>query len=55
MFYQFGFSLYLYSIHILFVYKLVLVILNWGFKHSLVFYTLILISIGISAGALVVI
>ena len=30
MFYQFGFSLYLYSIHILFVYKLVLVFLNLG-------------------------
>ena len=45
MFYQFGFSLYLYSAHILFVYKLVLVILNWGSKHSLVFYTLFELSI----------
>ena len=41
-----------YSVHILFVYKLVLVILNWGSKRSLVFYTLIELSIGIRAGAL---
>ena len=44
MFYQFGFSLYSYFVHILFVYKLVLVILNWGSKCSLVFYTLIELS-----------
>ena len=31
----------LYSAHILFDYKLILVILNLGSKHSLVFYTLI--------------
>ena len=44
MFYQFGFCLYSYSAHILFVYKLVLVILNWGSKHLLVFYTLFELS-----------
>ena len=42
------------SAHILFVYKLVLVLLKLGSKHSLVFYTLIEHSIGIRAGALVV-
>ena len=39
----------------MFVYKLVLVILIWGSKHSLVFYTPIELSIGIRAGALVVV
>ena len=33
------------SAHILFVYKLVLVLLNLGSKHSLVFYTLIELSV----------
>ena len=40
------------SAHILFVYKLVLVLLKLGSQHSLVFYTLIELSIGIRAGAL---
>ena len=44
MFYLFGFSLYSYSAHILFIYKRVLVILIWGTKRSLVFYTLIKLS-----------
>ena len=55
MFYRFGFSLYSYSAHILFVYKFVLVILNWGSKRSRVFYTVFELSIGIRAGALVVV
>ena len=45
MFYEFGFSLYSYFAHILFVYKLVLVILNWSSKCSSAFYTLIELSI----------
>jgi len=55
VFYLFGFSLYSYSAHILFVYKLVLVILICGSKRSLVFYTLIELSIGIRTDALVVV
>ena len=55
MFYQFGFSFYSYFAHILFVYKFVLVILIWGSKRSLMFYTQIELSIGIKAGTLVVI
>ena len=43
------------SAHILFVYKLVLVLLKLGSKHSLVFYTLIELSIGIKVGAFAVI
>ena len=35
------------SVHILFVYKLVLVLLKLGSKHSLVFYTLIELSGGL--------
>ena len=44
-----------YSTHILFNYKLVLAFCNWVSKHSLVFYTLIELSIGIRAGAFVVV
>ena len=40
------------SAHILFMYKLVLILLNWGFKHSLVFYILIELSVGIKASEL---
>ena len=40
-----------YFAHILFDYKLVLVFCNWGSKHSLVFYTLIELSIDIRTGA----
>ena len=35
-----GIAYIYHSAHILFEYKLVLVICNWGSKHSLVFYTL---------------
>ena len=43
------------SAHILFVYKLVLVLLKLGSKHSLVFYTLIELSIDIKVGVFAVI
>ena len=44
-----------YSAHILFDYKLMLVILYLGSKRSLVFYTLFELLIGIRTGALAVV
>jgi len=47
-----GIACIYHSTHILFEYKLVLIILNWGSKHSLVFYTSSELSIGIKTGTL---